>query len=149
MRLHYLKKVLRHKWYVFRVGVRLGVPLSRLLRHDWTKFLPSEFMPYVRHFEGQASDTDGFNEAWQHHIQRNDHHWEHWLTPEGPLPMPEEAIREMVADWLSASKVYDGAWPDMDNYQWLNEHRHKLIMHTSTWLTLNAVLSQIRTLKLD
>lgn len=71
------------------------------------------------------------------------------MTPDGPVPMTDDAILEMVADWLSASKVYDGKWPDMDNYQWFNEHRSKLIMHMSTWLTLNAVLSQVRTLKLN
>jgi hypothetical protein len=105
-------------------------------------------MPYVRHFEGHASEIDGYDEAWRHHVCHNDHHWEHWVTPNGPLPMPANAILEMVADWLSASKVYDGLWPDMDNYKWLAEHRHKMIMHTFTWQTLNVVLCRVRSLKL-
>ena len=36
--LRYLSYVLRHKWYVLWAGLWLGVPLWRLLIHDWSKF---------------------------------------------------------------------------------------------------------------
>lgn len=36
--LRYLSYVLRHKWYVAVAGIALGVPLWRLVLHDWTTF---------------------------------------------------------------------------------------------------------------
>ena len=46
----YLKYVLRHKWYVFLACRTLRVPLWQSVVHDWTKFLPQEWFPYVRKF---------------------------------------------------------------------------------------------------
>jgi hypothetical protein len=48
----YAKYVARHKWYVFRECLRLGVPLHQALLHDWSKFLPGEWLPYARYFYG-------------------------------------------------------------------------------------------------
>jgi len=49
----YLSYVLRHKWFVFVAGRRTGAPLWRLIIHDWTKFLPCEWFPYVENFYGE------------------------------------------------------------------------------------------------
>ena len=46
----YLKYVLRHKWHVFVGCVKLGVPIHQAVIHDWAKFLPVEWFPYVRQF---------------------------------------------------------------------------------------------------
>lgn len=46
----YLKYVLRHKYFVFREGLKLGVPILSLILHDWDKFLPDEWFPYARTF---------------------------------------------------------------------------------------------------
>lgn len=81
----YLIYVLRHKWFVLLAGLQLGVPLWRLLIHDWTKFTPAEWGPYVRNFfnpdgsrrQGQEKAPE-FEYAWLHH-QRNKHHWEAWV----------------------------------------------------------------------
>jgi hypothetical protein len=51
----YLKYVIRHKWFVFVAGLVVGAPLWRLLVHDWTKFLPSEWGPYVMKFYGRTA----------------------------------------------------------------------------------------------
>lgn len=48
----YLRYVLRHKLYVYRACIRLGVPRWRALVHDWTKFLPGQWGPYARYFYG-------------------------------------------------------------------------------------------------
>jgi hypothetical protein len=50
--LKYLHYVLRHKWYVLRAGLATGAPLWRLVIHDWSKFSPAEWSPYVRMFYG-------------------------------------------------------------------------------------------------
>jgi uncharacterized protein DUF5662 len=97
--LFYLKYVLRHKWYVFRAGIKLGVPLSILLLHDWDKFLPDEWFPYVHTFYApdgtkQYKESSDFAHAWMLHQHRNKHHWQYWLTVCIPshntaIPLPE------------------------------------------------------------
>lgn len=113
--LQYLWYVLLHKWYVYRAGVRLGVPRWRLLIHDWSKFLPSEWFPYVEHFYGPRLEGDAlrqlqarFNLAWLYHQRRNKHHWQYWtmrLDDQGreiTLIPPAMYALEMLADWIGA-----------------------------------------------
>lgn len=54
----YLKYVVRHKWFVLIAGLQTGAPLWRLLIHDWSKFLPSEWIPYARYFYGMPKVGD-------------------------------------------------------------------------------------------
>lgn len=103
--LQYLSYVLRHKWFVFVAGVKIKAPLWRLLIHDWTKLLPSEWVPYVDFFCGEkitdeqlmerwrreqvvlgyrltpsnSNRRDAFSKAWNHHQKRNKHHWQYWV----------------------------------------------------------------------
>ena len=160
-KIRHLIQILRHKWYVFIAGRRLRVPLWRLLTHDLSKLSPVEFGPYARQFHGDKGDPDGFAIAWLHHQHRNDHHWEYWIgfsaharspqrdgVDEGHvLPMPEAAVREMVADWLAAGKVYNGAWPNLHNYTWFNDHWHTMTMHSATWKIVLKVLDEAGELK--
>jgi hypothetical protein len=46
----YFKYVMRHKFYVLYAGMILGAGFWRLIIHDWTKFLPSEWFGYVSSF---------------------------------------------------------------------------------------------------
>lgn len=94
--IEYLKYVLRHKWFVFKACLRLGVPLHLAIVHDWTKFTPQEWGAYVRNFfnpggtrrkvrdasgaYNPAVQGDEFLLAWQHHESHNKHHWGYWLT---------------------------------------------------------------------
>ncbi len=140
----YFWLTIRHKWFVFRAGLRTRAPLWRLLIHDWTKFLPCELPHYQRQFFGKADDGEGFIGAWVHHQNHNPHHWEYWIPrtghnrctppyPDGePVPMPMWAVREMVADWLGASRAYGGEWPDPANWGWLKGARAKMRLHPLT-----------------
>ena len=80
-----LQYVLRHKYYVFLEGQKLGVPLLWLLLHDWDKFLPDEFIPYARQFywsdgrKRKAPSDYAADVAWLKHQRRNKHHWQRWL----------------------------------------------------------------------
>lgn len=107
--LRYLSYVLRHKWFVLVAGLRTGAPLWRLLIHDWSKFTPAEWGPYVRNFYGpppacrcpwkgeggHGSDCPviayewaapfralAFDRAWLHHQHASPHHWQHWILRE-------------------------------------------------------------------
>ena len=103
----YAQYLWRHKKEVYRAGVRLKVPRWRLIIHDWTKLLPSEWFPYANYFYGKK-DEKAFDLAWLHHQHHNPHHWQHWLLQMDSgelirLDMPETYIREMLADWIGAS----------------------------------------------
>lgn len=143
----YLMYVLRHKWHVFRAGAQLGVPLWRLLIHDWTKFTPAEWGPYVRRFYAgnnskweKDTDPQEWKDAWKHHWSNNPHHWEYWLAigyePATPLEMQEVYVREMVADWYGAGMAQGK--PDIAG--WYHKNSHKMTLHETTRQRAEALL---------
>lgn len=82
--LNYLKYLLRHKWFVYVAGLRIkNAPLElfwRVIVHDASKFLSSEWMPYSCCFyapDGSKQYKEGlpFTLAWNDHQKRNKHHW--------------------------------------------------------------------------
>lgn len=120
---------IQHKWWVFLAGLKLGVPLWQLIIHDFSKFGRHELFAYGRQFFGDKGDPLGFQRAWLHHQNHNPHHWEYWIPrtnhvrsgimKESPIVMPLPYIREMVADWMGASKAYTGSW---DMTDWLEKN---------------------------
>jgi hypothetical protein len=158
--LRYLRYVLRHKWFVLVAGLRTGAPLWRLLIHDWSKFLPSEWFAYVRMFYGPkvAGDPRGasasynpganapFDRAWLHHVHLNPHHWQHWLLKRDSgdlvaLEMPENFVREMVADWMGAGRAQKGVWEVAD---WYAMNRDKMLLHDATRLLVESLVPRWR-----
>jgi hypothetical protein len=148
--LRYLRLTCRHKWYVLQAGRRTGANWFDLLIHDWSKFTPAEAPHYGRQFFGAMDDPDGFAAAWLHHQNHNPHHWEYWIPRAGrdatmgvdPLPMPERYVREMVADWMAASRAYDGRWPTADNWPWLAANWDKMRLHPITRDRLAGVMNE-------
>lgn len=155
--LYYFLYVLRHKWFVFLQCCKFGIPWLGLV-HDWSKFLPSEFIPYARYFHNpdgtprQRRDDTGyykptdtgdvaFDFAWLLHQKRNRHHWQWWILPEDyggikVLPMQEKYRLEMVADWIGAG-LAQGA-PDI--IRWYIKNCDKMIFHTSTTAWIESIL---------
>ena len=153
MRAHlaYLNYVLRHKWFVFLACTEYGVPLWRAIIHDWTKFMPAEWSPYVHSFynpdgskrrvrdESGAYDPNSislkFSYAWNHHEKNNPHHWGYWVVTSGEygnmeaLPMPETYVREMLADWKGAGRAINGKG---DPAAWYRTNGVKFLMHDKT-----------------
>jgi len=147
--LAYLRYVIRHKWFVFLACFKMHVPLWRSIIHDWSKFTPREWSPYVRQFfnpDGtprKVRDASGaydpnakpveFKYAWLSH-QRNLHHWQAWVSiGDGgnliALPMPETYAREMIADWIGAGRAISGR---IDPRPWYETNKDKMILHTET-----------------
>lgn len=127
----HILKIIQHKYFVFKAGLKIECPIWRLIIHDWTKFLPSEFIHYSKHFFGDRSNEYGFSRAWLHHQNCNDHHWEYWISRTSLaknkeikcIQMPIEAVREMVADWLGASRAYAGKWPEsFESWEWYQKN---------------------------
>lgn len=153
--------MLIHKWKVFIECCKLGIPLRGLL-HDCGKFLPCEWFPYARHFYGDRhGETYGasyffllqkydheyvsthfnvnskFDIAWNHHLKRNEHHWQYWVLSQKDnstivLPMPDKARKEMLADWRAmGGKV---------TRNWYMRHKDDIILHPSTRKWIEAEL---------
>jgi len=97
----YVWLTIKHKYFVLRSGLRIGVPIYLLIAHDLSKFSIKEVSHYGRQFYGDMSDSQGFMRAWLHHQNTNPHHWEYWVPRTGhnrciptytanlPLEMPE------------------------------------------------------------
>lgn len=134
MYLKYLRQLLRHKYFVFIECCRLGVPFLGII-HDWSKFLPDEFLPYARYFYGDKdAGKDGFDRAWLKHQRRNKHHWQWWLLiqdddPAIMIEMPLRYRKEMIADWRGAGRAYTGK---DDSLGWYSKKREKISLHPTT-----------------
>jgi len=142
----------RHKWFVFVAGLRIGAPLWRLIIHDWSKFLPCEWLPYARYFYGTPhkyqfpccvkAQTD-FDRAWLHHQHANPHHWQHWVLREDSgatkvLEMPIRFAREMVADWMGAGRAITGKW---ETAQWYAKNKQNIQLHEATREIVENILA--------
>ena len=149
--LEYASYVARHKWFVFRAGLKTGAPLWRLLIHDWSKLSPAEWGPYVRSFYGPGGRTpevrSAFDAAWLHHQHRNPHHWQHWLLREDDgdtkaLEMPASLIREMVADWMGAGRAITGKW---EVGSWYDANRDKIVLAPETRKAVDHLVAEVST----
>lgn len=137
--INYIKYVIRHKWFVFLAGLEWRVSLWQLLIHDWHKFLPSEFGPYVNTFykkdgSKQYVESPEFTYAWRLHQIRGKHHWQHWLITwdrgvTEAIEMPDKYVREMIADWFGAGKAITGEWGARE---WYEKNKDKIILHPKT-----------------
>lgn len=152
-----LKSLIRHKWYVFQAGRLTGVPLWRLIIHDFSKFSAVEFINYARYKYGVKSKM-GWARAWLHHMHHNQHHPEHWvLSWRGSpdfydgigehiemfvtlLPMPETYVREMIADMMATSKELTGSG---DIAAWLNKNGPDMRLHDNTITLIDKVLKEV------
>lgn len=141
----YFKYVARHKWFVFLACLEYGL-IWRGIKHDWTKFLPSEWFPYVEYFYGRKpnngatgyahqlkpDDTD-FNYAWNHHQKRNSHHWQYYVLnfDEGgllALDMPILDRKEMIADWRGAGMAQGRP----KTWEWYEVNKDRMQLHSDT-----------------
>ena len=148
MRAHlaYLCYVVRHKWFVFLAGVKLGVPLWQLIIHDWSKFSPAEWSAYVHTFYAPNGTNwykpgRAFDYAWNHHQKVNPHHWQYWLLTMDtgtthPLEMPKDYAREMVADWHGAGR----ALGKLDTVTWYLKNYDAITLHDATRISIDAIL---------
>lgn len=152
--LRFLISLLRHKWHVFRAGLIVGgIPLWRLIVHDWSKFSPYEFARYASNFQGDYSQSPNdrervsqdFTLAWLHHENINTHHWGHWIPRSGkyagvPLDIPKTYLCEMVADWMGASKTYTGSW---DMSDWLSKNYQKMELSPQSHSIISNILQKV------
>ena len=121
----YFKYICIHKWYVFVECIKLGI-WWRGITHDLSKFLPSEFFPYMNYFYGNKKNKEAFDYAWLLHQKRNKHHWQYWILindedPTKVLQMDLNSVKEMLADWNAMSRKFKGNTSD-----WYKKHKDKI-----------------------
>jgi hypothetical protein len=154
----HLKTVCIHKYYVFIFCCRAGIPW-RGIKHDLSKFSPTEFFESVKYYSGTRSPIDackednGYSLAWNHHKGRNTHHWEYWVDNLGtnptPIQMPYKDAVEMLCDYLGASKAYtrkkklstiDWLVSEVD---WWTDHKRKVLMHPKIEKFITIILNDM------
>ena len=139
MHWEYLKRLIRHKWFTLLECYKLNILWLGLI-HDWSKFRPSEWHPYVQSFCGPWEYSnrpqwlvDAFDAAWLYHQRRNKHHWQYWILVQDEdenkiLEMPAKYAKEMLADWRGAGRAYDNP----DTVSWYQAHKDKMQLHPDT-----------------
>ena len=146
-------KICKHKWWVFYYCCKAGIPW-RGIKHDMSKFSPTEFWESVRYYQGNRSPIDackedkGYSKAWLHHKGRNRHHYEYWVdnfdNGGQPLQMPYKDAVEMLCDYLGASRAYLGKdFSYQKEYEWwLKKSAKPLAMHPQTKQFIDICLSR-------
>lgn len=155
-----LKKIFGHlhtihihrKWvrkYCNWAGIRW-----RGLKHDLSKYSPTEFFESARYWTGTCSPINtckkqnGWSRAWLHHKGRNSHHYEYWQDnfDKGgeALLMPMDDFVEQVCDFLAAAHAYQG-----DNFSytaeriWWENKRKTCAMHENNKTMLDIIFSDL------
>ncbi len=150
----HLRTVTRHRHQVIRHCAKAGI-LWQGLRHDLSKYSPTEFLQGVRYFNGTHSPTEderrkqGYSLAWMHHKGRNRHHWEYWTDYSlekrvyVAIPVPRRYLAEMLCDRIAASKIYNGdAYTDAAPLEYLQAGKDR--MHPDTQVILEHFLTKLR-----
>lgn len=113
----HLKLITKHRHQVIKNGFHMGI-FFQTLKHDLSKYQPSEFNPSYHNYQGNMSPVlkarekeHGYSSIAIHHTNKNKHHYEYWVDfYRGYLlvkPMPYKYAVEYVCDVLAASKTYD------------------------------------------
>lgn len=151
----HLRTINRHRHKVIAHCAKAGI-LWQGLRHDLSKYSPTEFIPGVKYFQGTRSpneaerELNGYSLAWMHHKGRNRHHYEYWTDMNRetkcyePVPMPRRYFVEMVMDRRAACMTYQGkAYQDDSALQYFERSREKDLMHPETSRQLRFILGML------
>ena len=154
MRSHF-RTITDHRHMAMRHCVKAGIPLRGLL-HDLSKYMPSEFIPGVKYYQGTRSPNEGereaygFSYAWMHHKGRNRHHFEYWTDYDpktrlmSPVKMPLKYVKEMFCDRVAASKIYNGEnYTDSDALAYFMKAKGRRVIHPDTSALLEHLLRML------
>ena len=155
--------ITRHRHKVIIHCAKAGI-FWQGLRHDLSKYSPTEFIAGVKNYLGDKSPNEkereryGFSRAWLHHQGRNKHHFEYWvdysqeLNRKEPIEMPTKYFIEMFCDRVAASKIYQGKnYTDAHPLAYFRGGNARAKMHPSTadllegWLVMLAEEGEERT----
>lgn len=140
----HFRTITKHRHAVIRNCRRAGI-LWQGLRHDLSKYSPTEFIPGVKYYVGTRSPNElermdkGYSAAWLHHKGRNRHHFEYWSDYNpverrvGPVKMPLRYVIEMVCDRMAASNIYLGdKYTDASALEYFVHGKSHRVIHPET-----------------
>ena len=152
----HFRTITKHRHVVIRHCAKVGI-LWQGLRHDLSKYSPTEFLPGARYYTGKRSPNEGEREengyslAWIHHKGRNKHHFEYWTDYSTvsklmePVEMPVKYVAEMFCDRVAAGKIYNGnKYTDQSPLEYFLRAKDRRVINSVTsdlleeWLTLLA-----------
>ena len=135
----HFKTITRHRHEVIRKCKRAGI-FWQGLRHDLSKYSPTEFLQGAKYWQGTRSPNDrerevkGYSDAWMHHKGRNRHHFEYWTDYSPidkvvrPVEMPLRYVAEMFCDRVAASKIYMGEnYTDRSPLEYFERGKHRRV----------------------
>ncbi|MBI4837436.1 MAG: hypothetical protein HY813_03490 [Candidatus Portnoybacteria bacterium] len=131
----YFRYLLKHKWYVMIECFREGL-IWRGLVHDWDKFVPSQFVPYVNYYYC-GKNKEAFDAAWDRHKKRSKHHWQYWLgMDDEPREMEYPYNVEMFCDWVGVGRARGKLSSKNDRYfegrNFYRKKKDKMVLHENT-----------------
>lgn len=149
----HFRTITKHRHKVIRNCYYAGI-LWQGLRHDLSKYSPTEFIPGAKFYVGTRSPNEierenyGYSKAWMHHKGRNRHHYEYWTdinintkTIE-PVKMPARFLAEMFCDRIAASKTYNkNTYTDHHPLDYFCKGKAKFHMHPDTARELEKMLT--------
>jgi len=101
----YLDYMLRHKINMAQAGIKLNLPVSTIIKHDWSKFKPEIWAPHRDYFYG-STGISGTNER-EPYLVYKDSRKLHFLLEPGHHGLNKDlnAELESVADWYAVGKA--------------------------------------------
>ena len=152
----HFRTITKHRHTVIYYCARAGI-LWQGLRHDLSKYTPTEFFAGVKYYQGYRSPNEaerediGYSSAWMHHKGRNRHHFEYWTDYDPAvrgkirtIEMPYRYVVEMLCDRLAASRIYNGKnySPDAPLNYFLPAKPHRMI-HPATSDCIEGLLRMV------
>ena len=151
----HFKTITKHRHVVIKHCFKAGI-LWQGLRHDLSKYSPTEFMPGTKYYVGFRSPNEGERErnghslAWIHHKGRNKHHFEYWTDYNTkskvvePLKMPMKYVAEMFCDRVAAGKIYNGdKYTDQSPLEYFLRAKGRRVIHPETSDLLESLLTEL------
>ena len=154
---NHFRTITYHKYLVAKGCFRVGL-FWLGLRHDLSKYSPTEFLAGIKYYQGTRSPNNaereekGYSAAWLHHKGRNRHHYEYWTDYSieagagiiAPVPMPDRYIAEMIMDRIAASKVYESRnYTDASPLQYYYKGTDRAPLHRDTREKLERMLKML------
>ena len=147
--------ITNHRHKVIAHCAKAGI-LWQGLRHDLSKYSPTEFIPGAKFYQGDRSPNEkecelyGSSVAWMHHKGRNRHHYEYWtdysivLRKSVPMKMPLVYVIEMFCDRVAACKVYlKDKYTDSSALEYYNRRLGQEEMHEETSALLGTLVKML------
>ena len=145
--------VRRHRWKVFSLCCKVGIPLQGL-KHDLSKYLPVEFFETARYYEEgkyspikKCKEINGYSMAWIHHKNHNKHHYEYWYDYAANVPspiIPFKYFLEMICDSFAAGIIYQGKdWTKEYQLEYWNRVKNKGTIHPQIKALLDEVYTEV------